>query len=86
MVWYFLSKPHLRGLVSGELKGLKLAVRQGNQAVEKSTQKTEYWQIYRSREVGQSYITSVFTTLWAFVHAMIRVLQIQPDVVSYDLL
>jgi len=32
--------------------------------------------------VGQSYITSVFSTLWAFVLAVLQVSRIRPDVVS----
>ncbi|KAG0615428.1 hypothetical protein M758_5G040500 [Ceratodon purpureus] len=46
-----------------------------------SVQRSEYSQIFRSREVGQSYLTSMFTTLWAFVHAVSQVLRIQPDVI-----
>lgn len=39
-------------------------------------------QIYRSREVGQSYITSVGTTLVAIAHALWLMIKIRPQVVS----
>lgn len=32
--------------------------------------------------MGQSYVTSVFSTLWAFVLAVLQVLRIRPDIVS----
>lgn len=35
--------------------------------------------IPRSREVGQSYFTSIFTTLWSFLHAFGLVLRIRPN-------
>ncbi|PKI31424.1 hypothetical protein CRG98_048184 [Punica granatum] len=38
-------------------------------------------QIYRSREVGQSYITSVWTTLVALAHALWLMLRIRPQVI-----
>ncbi|KAF6176379.1 hypothetical protein GIB67_011168 [Kingdonia uniflora] len=38
----------------------------------------QFMQIYRSREVGQSYLTSVVTTLIALVHAMRLMLRIRP--------
>ncbi|XP_039065052.1 UDP-N-acetylglucosamine transferase subunit ALG14-like isoform X2 [Hibiscus syriacus] len=41
----------------------------------------EFMQIYRSREVGQSYITSVWTTLVAMVHALWLMIKIRPQVV-----
>ncbi|XP_057849211.1 uncharacterized protein LOC131060119 isoform X2 [Cryptomeria japonica] len=44
-------------------------------------QGAEYMKIYRSREVGQSYLTSVGTTLVAMIHAMWLICQIRPDVV-----
>ena len=39
-------------------------------------------QIYRSREVGQSYVTSVWTTIVAIVHALWLMIRIRPHVVS----
>jgi beta-1,4-N-acetylglucosaminyltransferase len=36
------------------------------------------WKIPRSREVGQSYVTSVGTTLWSLLHAFWIVLSIRP--------
>ena len=41
----------------------------------------EIVRIFRSREVKQSYITSVFTTLVALAHSMIIIMKIQPDMV-----
>ncbi|KAK8664598.1 hypothetical protein V6N13_084379 [Hibiscus sabdariffa] len=41
----------------------------------------EFMQIYRSREVGQSYVTSVWTTLVATVHALWLMIKIRPQVV-----
>ncbi|CAK7350258.1 unnamed protein product [Dovyalis caffra] len=41
----------------------------------------QFLQIYRSREVGQSYITSVGTTLLAMVHALWLMIRIRPQVV-----
>ncbi|XP_074290016.1 uncharacterized protein LOC141616777 isoform X2 [Silene latifolia] len=44
------------------------------------TGNAQYMQIYRSREVGQSYITSVLTTLIAIVHAVWLMIKIRPQV------
>lgn len=38
-------------------------------------------QIYRSREVGQSYVTSVGTTIFAIAHALLLMMRIKPQVV-----
>ncbi|PIA32570.1 hypothetical protein AQUCO_04400042v1 [Aquilegia coerulea] len=38
-------------------------------------------QIYRSREVGQSYLTSVSTTLIAICHALLLMIKIRPQVI-----
>uniref|UniRef100_A0A7C9FPD2 UDP-N-acetylglucosamine transferase subunit ALG14 n=1 Tax=Opuntia streptacantha TaxID=393608 RepID=A0A7C9FPD2_OPUST len=43
--------------------------------------KAEYMQIYRSREVGQSYITSVGTTLVAIAHALWLMIKVRPQVI-----
>ncbi|KAL6201254.1 hypothetical protein ACLB2K_024969 [Fragaria x ananassa] len=43
--------------------------------------RSQFMQIYRSREVGQSYITSVLTTLIAIVHALWLMLRIRPQVI-----
>lgn len=45
------------------------------------TSSSQFMQIYRSREVGQSYITSVWTTLIALAHGFWLVLRIRPQVV-----
>ncbi|ESR62879.1 hypothetical protein CICLE_v10016572mg [Citrus x clementina] len=41
----------------------------------------QFMQIYRSREVGQSYVTSVWTTLLATTHALWLMVKIRPQVV-----
>ncbi|CAN1186042.1 UDP-N-acetylglucosamine transferase subunit ALG14 homolog [Linum perenne] len=41
----------------------------------------QFMQIYRSREVGQSYITSIGTTLIAIAHALWLMLRTRPEVV-----
>ncbi|XP_030552939.1 UDP-N-acetylglucosamine transferase subunit ALG14 [Rhodamnia argentea] len=41
----------------------------------------KYLQIYRSREVGQSYVTSVWTTLVATTHALYLMIQLRPEVI-----
>ncbi|VFQ60282.1 unnamed protein product [Cuscuta campestris] len=41
----------------------------------------QFMQIYRSREVGQSYITSVATTLIALAHGLWLMIKIRPEVV-----
>ncbi|XVF40189.1 hypothetical protein PTKIN_Ptkin01aG0091500 [Pterospermum kingtungense] len=41
----------------------------------------EFMQIYRSREVGQSYVTSFWTTLVATAHALWLMIKIRPQVV-----
>ncbi|KAK1293730.1 hypothetical protein QJS10_CPB17g01691 [Acorus calamus] len=41
----------------------------------------EFHHVYRSREVGQSYITSVGTTLFAIGHALWLIFQIRPEVI-----
>ncbi|XP_076897275.1 uncharacterized protein LOC143550530 [Bidens hawaiensis] len=46
-----------------------------------SLQGPEFMQIYRSREVGQSYITSVGTTLYALGHALWLMVKIRPQVI-----
>ncbi|CAI5475494.1 unnamed protein product [Closterium sp. Yama58-4] len=38
-----------------------------------------YLSVYRSREVGQSYITSVATTIIATLHAMLLVARVRPQ-------
>lgn len=37
--------------------------------------------LYRSRKVGQSYFSSIFTTLYSFIPALIRVCKSQPDLI-----
>ncbi|XP_021981739.1 UDP-N-acetylglucosamine transferase subunit ALG14 isoform X3 [Helianthus annuus] len=47
----------------------------------KGANSIQFMQIYRSREVGQSYITSVGTTLYALAHALWLMVKIRPQVV-----
>jgi len=37
--------------------------------------------VFRSREVKQSYFTSVATTLWAIAHAFVIVAKVRPDLI-----
>ncbi|KAK1368875.1 UDP-N-acetylglucosamine transferase subunit ALG14 [Heracleum sosnowskyi] len=41
----------------------------------------QFMQIYRSREVGQSYITSIGTTIFAVAHALLLMMKIKPQVI-----
>nr|GLL30248.1 UDP-N-acetylglucosamine transferase subunit ALG14 homolog [Ipomoea trifida] len=41
----------------------------------------QFMQIYRSREVGQSYVTSVATTLIAIAHGLWLMMKIRPEVI-----
>ncbi|CAN6274854.1 unnamed protein product [Urochloa humidicola] len=47
----------------------------------KTVKNAHFMKIYRSREVGQSYITSIATTLLATLHAMWLVIRIRPKVI-----
>ena len=40
--------------------------------------------LYRSREVKQSYVTSVFTTLMGLVHSLSLIAKIRPDIVRIN--
>ncbi|AEE84014.1 UDP-N-acetylglucosamine transferase subunit ALG14-like protein [Arabidopsis thaliana] len=42
---------------------------------------SQFMQIYRSREVGQSYVTSVWTTIVAILHALWLMIRIRPQVI-----
>ncbi|XP_026449149.1 UDP-N-acetylglucosamine transferase subunit ALG14-like isoform X1 [Papaver somniferum] len=48
---------------------------------DKLKEKAQFMQIYRSREVGQSYLTSIWTTLVALVHALLLMIKIRPQVI-----
>ncbi|KAL2925665.1 UDP-N-acetylglucosamine transferase subunit ALG14-like protein, partial [Bienertia sinuspersici] len=48
---------------------------------DEGTVPAQYMQIYRSREVGQSYLTSVGTTLIAIAHALWLMIKIRPQVI-----
>ncbi|XP_027342174.1 UDP-N-acetylglucosamine transferase subunit ALG14 homolog isoform X2 [Abrus precatorius] len=45
------------------------------------TNTAQFMKIYRSREVGQSYITSIWTTLIAMGHALWLMIKIRPEVI-----
>ncbi|GMY37869.1 UDP-N-acetylglucosamine transferase subunit ALG14, partial [Fagus crenata] len=47
----------------------------------KMVETAQFMQIYRSREVGQSYLTSVWTTLIAMAHALWLMTKIRPQVI-----
>ncbi|XP_030481331.2 uncharacterized protein LOC115698266 [Cannabis sativa] len=52
-----------------------------NETRHKVAETSQFMQIYRSREVGQSYITSIWTTLLAMVHALWLMIKIRPEVI-----
>lgn len=56
-------------------------MQQGENSGRKMIEAAQFVQIYRSREVGQSYITSVGTTLIAMAHALWLTLKIRPQVI-----
>ncbi|KAB1215357.1 UDP-N-acetylglucosamine transferase subunit ALG14 [Morella rubra] len=47
----------------------------------KVVETAQFMQIYRSREVGQSYLTSIWTTLIATAHALWLMTKIRPQVI-----
>ncbi|KAI3903821.1 hypothetical protein MKW92_036268 [Papaver armeniacum] len=49
--------------------------------LDKLKETTQVMQICRSREVGQSYLTSLGTTLITLVHALLLMIKIRPQVV-----
>ncbi|ERN11303.1 UDP-N-acetylglucosamine transferase subunit ALG14 homolog isoform X1 [Amborella trichopoda] len=49
--------------------------------VGKMVEAAQFMQIYRSREVGQSYFTSIGTTIFAMLHALWMTFIIRPDMV-----
>lgn len=51
-------------------------------APEDPSQRAAYLSVYRSREVGQSYLSSIWTTILALLHSVALVAQVQPDIVS----
>ncbi|MCL7027968.1 hypothetical protein MKW94_003574 [Papaver nudicaule] len=48
---------------------------------DKLKETAQFMQIYRSREVGQSYLTSIGTTLIALAHALLLMIKIRPQVI-----
>lgn len=49
--------------------------------IEASAGAARIWRVPRAREVGQAWLSSALTTLWAFVHSALVVLRVRPDVV-----
>ncbi|MCL7034381.1 hypothetical protein MKW94_015063 [Papaver nudicaule] len=49
--------------------------------LDKLKETAKFMQIYRSREVGQSYLTSIGTTLIALVHALLLMIKIRPQMI-----
>ena len=49
------------------------------QAQQQARRADAIYKLPRSREVGQSYISSIFTTLWSFIIALYYVAVIRPD-------
>ncbi|KAI3903611.1 hypothetical protein MKW98_032265 [Papaver atlanticum] len=49
--------------------------------LDKLKETAQFMQIYRSREVGQSYLTSIGTTLIALGHALLLMIKIRPQVI-----
>lgn len=41
----------------------------------------EVWEVYRSRKVGQGYLSSVFTTLFSFLPAFWVIFRTRPDII-----
>lgn len=50
--------------------------------LQKYQQQIQILSLYRSRQVGQSYFSSIFTTLIAFAHSVLLILKTQPNLVS----
>ena len=46
--------------------------------------KVEFLSLYRSRQVGQSYFSSIFTTLFAFLHSLLLIIKTRPNLVSIN--
>lgn len=49
--------------------------------LDKYKRKIEILSLYRSRQVGQSYFSSIFTTLIAFAHSVLLILKTRPNIV-----
>jgi beta-1,4-N-acetylglucosaminyltransferase len=49
--------------------------------VEKHKERIEYFQIYRSRNVGQSFKSSIITTLISFVHSVLIIIKTRPNMI-----
>lgn len=50
---------------------------------EKEQKHVQFLKIYRSRNVGQSYITSVFTTILSLIHSFYILITTRPNLVNY---
>jgi beta-1,4-N-acetylglucosaminyltransferase len=49
--------------------------------VEKHKQKIQYFQIYRSRNVGQSFKSSIITTIISFIHSAMIICKTRPNII-----
>jgi beta-1,4-N-acetylglucosaminyltransferase len=48
--------------------------------------RVQFLRIYRSRNVGQSYFSSIFTTQWALLHGVCLILKTRPNMVDHYLM
>ncbi|RZR86989.1 hypothetical protein BHM03_00014295 [Ensete ventricosum] len=69
------------GLQKAQVLEESLLLQQGEDSGRKMEGSAQFMQIYRSREVGQSYIISIGTTLIATAHALWLVIRIRPQVI-----
>eukprot|EP00252_Welwitschia_mirabilis_P017186 TRINITY_DN38119_c0_g1_i1.p1 TRINITY_DN38119_c0_g1~~TRINITY_DN38119_c0_g1_i1.p1 ORF type:complete len:225 (-),score=27.81 TRINITY_DN38119_c0_g1_i1:145-819(-) len=75
--WYIAAATDNMSLARGEV-----AEKAGLLEVDSTkVQGAHYLQVFRSREVGQSYLTSIVTTLVAMMHAFWLICKIRPDVI-----
>ena len=52
-----------------------------NIEIDKIKDKIEIMSLYRSRQVGQSYFSSIFTTLFAFLHSILLIIKTRHNLV-----
>ncbi|KAK7252498.1 hypothetical protein RIF29_36478 [Crotalaria pallida] len=76
--FYIAAATDNMSLQKAQLLENSLAAENGTRVVDNTVQ---FMKIYRSREVGQSYVTSVWTTIIALVHALWLMIKIRPQVI-----
>jgi len=64
------------------LTKIKDFLSRGNIDIDKDVPNLRVIKLFRSREVKQSYVTSIGTTLYALVHSFFVVATNRPDIVS----